>query len=258
MAQEQLSRIECTLEDLLERQRISRIDTIVFLLYPAVFFTVPLLANWYMQWEILTRISFGPITATGLILFLTIFFVTGIVVTFVRFILAYARDDLKRRFTTCQYFLRLVVLLFGGVFMNVLPSRILYDLVPNATAFGWWGLAVRELLDTVKTAAITFFFLGLGNRFAASVVSWIQHIAPRRIEAEHIIFPDFSERMSYWFSMSKIALCVSCILYGIIVIYMALTTGPLGTAFYHMAALVILVLLTFIAVLEKRVRSKIS
>lgn len=255
---ERLDRIEFLLNDLLERQRISRLDNVMLLAYPLVLSCLTVLSSMIVQYEMLSRITIFGASYTSVLVYVVGFYGSAIIVTFFRFIRYYVRDDLKGRFLACRGFLSFIVCMVGSASVTVLVLVIIAEYIEVLVAPHWTWIVV-ELALLISSSLATFFLAdGLVSRFTESMISWFQTNVPRRLEAERIHFADVSKRTATAFKRSKITSLVACLLYGSLVFGSILSAGMEKMVLYHVTSLILVIVLWVLVVFRKTVRRAIS
>ncbi len=228
---ERLTRIEGLLEDLMERQRISRLDTVMFLAYPVIISGTILLVNATSQWETLGRIKILTVSFQSLFLFLGLFFGFGLVLTFVAFIRAYVADDLRGRYRSCRWF-------FGQTFTAVLlvlllPMGSVTELAERYSSLPSLGniiplvfmFATIQLWDNIAVP-----------RMRKSTSMWFVSNLPRRSEAENVTVEFSSRGDEFGTRLGKIIWFIGYLGYGLIVIDSIFRHGLVGSIGYHAIA----------------------
>jgi hypothetical protein len=95
--EERLARLENRLEEFLERQRLSKFDTLVFLAYPVVLGGITALASALWQYQTLSAVMIGRLPLTPIIGLLGLAFSFWIIGGFLMFLRAYPTDDVSKR-----------------------------------------------------------------------------------------------------------------------------------------------------------------
>lgn len=143
---ERLERIENRLEILLERQRLSRFDNLMFLAYPLVILSITLSVALYSQYEVLKDIQVGGLSLVSLLDILRVLLGGCVAVAFVIFLFAYAADSLDLRRMSVVVLAMTVLLPFGSSFVLVELLLIL-------------GRVIDLTTTSVASAIVVFPFL---------------------------------------------------------------------------------------------------
>lgn len=86
-----------------ERQRLTRLDTVLFLVYPIVILGITLLANGFVQYQTLGNVKILGLPFNLLLFEGSFLFALGILYGFLYFIRAYLEDDLRRRILATRW-----------------------------------------------------------------------------------------------------------------------------------------------------------
>lgn len=251
MTDEHLDRLERLLEELIERQRLSRFDTLMFLAYPAIISGTVLLANVISQAGTYVSVTILGVPILTIVIQLALLFVFGLVASFLLFLFAYARDDIVGRSRTCRF------LVYQTVGLVALVEFPLSSLIQD--------LAQGDILGTVlRLTTVLSFAISLCSLWASEVVLpfqdrirlWFRRNIPNLLEREKIVAKTtsphekrFVRRVGIFFWLVALAS------YGA-TIALALSRGlPIsGLVGYHVLVLGCLLALTIIAFMRKRQR----
>lgn len=249
--------VENQLSDLIERQRIGRFDTVVFLAYPAILSGLAALANDALQFENLRRIQVLGQPVIDLILVMAIIFAVGIVRSFGHFIPAFLRDDLRGRISSCLSIVNWSVFLlyFSSSSLLILPFG---ELGKRSFGYDWIGFLVWAIFSE----AFRDVRQGLIIASAQASVSWFEKNTPRRLDLERRIgtlsgpgaewrdplmlrkytLPP-SESASFHFMLSKISALIGCVVYGVLLLRAFAIEGISDTLYFHGFALTALIIM---------------
>jgi hypothetical protein len=175
----QLRRIETQVKILLERQRLSRFDSLMFLAYPLVILGITVSLTIYSQQEALKSIQLMGLPLLDLLAILRDVLLLCLGATFVIFIIAYAFDDL---------FLR-VVSVFVMSSVTLIPFGMLFVLIALFKIFG----SVIDLSANSSIITISLFLFSATALFAEGIAritrslnSWFNEIMQTSLK-EHVV-----------------------------------------------------------------------
>lgn len=152
-------RLERRLRELLERQQLSRFDTLMFLLYPAAIAGLSALTNASWQIHALSEFEFFPgLTAADIVVWLTLF-VVFLILGFILFVWAYASDSIRRRIEAAG--------LLG--FLSFLTAEFVLLVIGIATLVG----PVRERLWVGVPQPLRGFETWLGGATFVTIMAWM-------------------------------------------------------------------------------------
>lgn len=260
-----LERIENQVESLLERQRISRFDNLMLLVYPLVILGLTVLTNAIQPYATASRDpATGPLETITLYIayYGGIFFVLLMVVPFIQFIHAYAVDDLRGRVSAC-----------GLLSMFPVGLLIIVIAMPRSWAPIIW-LAVKGpepllilLLFTSTVLSPLCFSIASGRWVERRLISWFERnawlafAATRSVRLKRGRRLTFSEYgallemdMKSALCLGKILWCASCLIYAAMVVGAIWVSGQFEFVTYYVAALTALLIVTPLIV-SRRVRS---
>ena len=130
---ERLEGIEDRVEILLERQRLSRFDNLMFLAYPLVILSITLSLTISFQYEALRSLQVWGVSLVGLLEILRALLGLCLGAAFVVFLLAYAVDSLDLRLVSVLVLASSVLLSFGSSFVLVALLSILGSVIDVTT-----------------------------------------------------------------------------------------------------------------------------
>lgn len=167
---ERLERIENQVKVLLERQRLSRFDNLMFLVYPLVIFGITLSFTMSLQYGVIKNTLIWGAPLLPVLEQLRFVFVVFLGSAFLLFCLAYARDNVRLRLTSLG---SLVWALFctTSVLGLLLSSQIM---LPDMFAIRW--VQVIILLSCI----LALFYLTLegADRLLGRVAQWFKNSIP--------------------------------------------------------------------------------
>jgi hypothetical protein len=241
-------------EDLIEHQRVSRFDTILFLLYPVLLAGMIALTSAILQYRALQGISILGIDFVVILVLGGLLIIAVLGLGFVAFILAYLRDDLKARIGACVY----IIDMFGLLIIMFLLACA----VPGFQIFE--GIVKPDSLRHGLQGGLAF---GVGYTMSAvwaaptslsrqRIASWFEGAAPRMFVAAQRPFINNGEWKKKFLDV-KIGSLMTCCVYGAMVISLIRAYGFQGTAIYHAAVLIVLVALTCFLILYRSLRAMI-
>ena len=241
---EKLDKIESMLEDVVERQKISRFDTLMFLMYPAVFFCLAILINAYSSWKLLKDLYLlgWPL---GFVLFgMSYVFGTVLILPLVIFIRAYVTDSLRLRIGACFISLVMTICYVFLALAIILPSPI-SDLARR------YGDIARLVVTNALGMLIVSFIAEPIVYVEDKITLWFFENLPQRIRREGFKLkrPRIAKRV---FVARKLVWLTFSLSYGTIVILAIRLEGLHGTILYHAIVLVVF-LLTSTLIMAKKI-----
>jgi hypothetical protein len=173
---EQLAEIENRVELLLERQRLSRFDNLMFLVYPMVLFGITLSLTASIQYEAIKTIMIWGMPLTLILDIFRYAFSAGFGLTFVIFCIGYGADSLNLRLFSLEALVTLLSLLT----LFLLMLRMWQTLGGMfATFYGMFTSdAVQLLIVSPFLFALIGFVVGGGRRFVDWTASWFERSMP--------------------------------------------------------------------------------
>jgi hypothetical protein len=250
-SEEQLRRIENELEDLSERQRISRFDTLMFLMYPLTLFIMSLLVNVLLQWKSLSQGGILGVMYSDILLVFFVFMGMGMVYTLLRFIRAYTRDNLEERFVAFRSFMSYGVSGFSSAIIYLFWLSTTLDLVQIYPSLDLAGVTIRLGFVFGSMVAILFLIGAIILKYVARVLPWLKAIAPRKAAAEKIDSIDLLKETNSLLRLGTIAWIITCVSYGLVVVNAVHVAGVKGTVLYHILLLSALVVMTLTLVAKR-------
>jgi hypothetical protein len=246
------------IEDLIERQRISRFDTILFLIYPVLLAGMTGLTNAILQYRALQSISILGIDFMAILALGSLFILGVLGVGFFSFILAYLHDDLIGRIRACVYLVGMSGFALQLLFLvYVLPEYNVFAEIQKPdvlTSLVWLGLT----LGTGGTwRSLWRASTSLSKQW---ITAWFERTAPRVSVAQGLFAADgdWRERQE---SPSLLGLktgsLVICLAYGYMVIRLVQALGLQGAVVYHATVLIILLALICFLMSYRSLKGKV-
>jgi hypothetical protein len=169
---ERLERIEKQVMILLERQRLSRFDNIMFLIYPLVIFGTTLSFTISLQYDVIRNIQMWGVPLLPILETLRLIFVGVFGVAFSIFVIGYARDSMKGRLMSL-YMLGVVGFLW--TLPVLLPLLSLLRIVLPDIFTSW---EVQFLLWMSCGGAIFYLVSEELDRLLGRLAKWFQDSVP--------------------------------------------------------------------------------
>jgi hypothetical protein len=209
-----LRKLENLTEDIIERQRLSRLDAVIFLLFPVLLLI--------MSATITTILNYQSVTAIPLIgAFIKVMTIFLIVIlgalfwTFFAFVRAYLRDELKGRISACS-----LACAYAILFLIFTGEAILPDVVSRL------GDGQRWL---IPSSLLVFFFVTLftaASLFSASiqavvsgqVAAWLEGNVPRKWKAANFPTKNVPLYKHAFFEMGRWTFLFACGSYVILIV----------------------------------------
>lgn len=204
-----LVRIERTLEELDQRQRISRLDTVILLLHPILLAGIAALIA--LPYSSLVNIEFFGLKGGYILLVASVglFFACGIVWGFVRYILSYLTNDVASRVRSCRK------LAWGAIGMTFQLAIVLVG-VPSSL---WIGAHFSNDVLTAFTAfwTIMVFVLvhawsGLVSKSSERIVFWIENNVPRCLGGTGLSSSMYALEARSHFRRIKMSMSLGCMI----------------------------------------------
>jgi hypothetical protein len=175
---ERLERIENRIEMLLERQRLSRFDNLMFLIYPLVILGITLSLSLSLQYETVKSIQVSGVPLVQLFDVFRILFPLGLGLTFLTFCLAYAMDKPGTRLVSLE---GLIVILFALAVCVLGLLLTSWQILPGIFT------VPAALLDMLLFGvALYSLFLEARGRFIGWVASWLEKSMPTTLKAAQV------------------------------------------------------------------------
>jgi hypothetical protein len=256
---ERLTRVETLLQNLLERQRLTRFDTVMFLAYPLVIAGMTLLPNAYLQYQALQNVSIMGVALGSILVVLTLFFVLGLVVGFTRFVFAYLVDNLRGRILAARFLITFAGLLAIQLLLMFLGPQVL-ELARKDSSLVPWGIPIPSILFTATLGfAIFELWEGMTDRFTKRILRWFETNAPLTLEASTIELvatrQNLAKDAESSIRLASVSMCVACGFYGAMVILATRASGVLELAAYHAVFLAVLLVATLMVVVRKKIKT---
>jgi hypothetical protein len=125
MSRAGLAELKARLDELLERQRLSRFDNVFFLTYPVIILIMSWLSNALWQTEALSSHEVLGTSLSVLLPPLSLFFLMYVVFEFVMYVHAYCKDNLAARISSSADVAGGVIMILGLAFVILFPERTL-------------------------------------------------------------------------------------------------------------------------------------
>jgi hypothetical protein len=216
-ADDRLERIENRLEMLLERQRLSRFDNLMFLVYPMILLGITLSLSASTQYEAIRTIMIWGTPLTLILDILRYGFSVGFGLTFVIFCIGYSTDSLNLRLFSIEALFTLL-LSMTFVFLTLGMWQTLGGLF--ATFHGIFpSVAVRLLIVSPFLFALYGFVVGGVRRFVDRTASWFERSMPITFKQARISLKLYRTSKLPWpitRLISKVSWSVGVITYFII------------------------------------------
>ena len=168
-ADKRLERIENRVEVLLERQRLSRFDNLMFLAYPLMIFSITLSMYMSVQYEALGTPKVWSLPLVELLEVLRVLLGLGLGLPFVVFLFAYGVDSLDLRLVSVALLALVILIPFGSSFAMVALFSILGTVIDVAT------ISVTSVIVLVPFLfSAMFLLLEAAFRIVDRVGSWFK------------------------------------------------------------------------------------
>ena len=253
--EERLTKLENLLDDMNERQRLTRFDTVMFLVYPVVIAATTLLASGFVQYETLGNVKVLGVALSSLLLYGSLGIACGILYAFLMFVLAYLADDLRRRILSARW------VAWGATFLGA-QLLLVFSVAPITSSLEaitqGSNSSVPTILAFIFVMSLTFLVIsladGMQELFAGLAVSWSRNNIPVRF-SKMVPLKDFSKSLHFSFLIGKIAWAAMCIDYAVMVALALLTKGLQQNIKYHSVTAFFLLSLTAVVFLRLRIRA---
>jgi len=160
-----LAELKVRLDELLERQRLSRFDNVFFLTYPMIILVMSWLSNALWQTEVFSSHRILSTSLSYLLPQLAFVFLFFVVAEFVRYVRAYYRDDLAARTLSSSHLAGGAIVVLGTAFAVLFPGGALGYLIENRI--------VPQILSMVPSVIWAGSVSYLSGRY---VVSWSRRV----------------------------------------------------------------------------------
>jgi len=217
-----LERIENRVEILLERQRLSRFDNLMFLTYPVVIFGITLSLTLSIQYDVIRNIL---LWGNPMVLFLEVFralILVGLGGAFLFFCLAYATDRLELRLASLRILVVFTLGIVGWIFLTLLGLGVL-------ALFGTFAAELIFLAPLI----LAFAILGAEalGRLVDWVASWFEKRMPITVKAARASLGTF-HRFAKHRLVLKASWSASSLMYFVILVIAALRGQLMGGTGY--------------------------
>jgi hypothetical protein len=249
--QERLASLQNRVEDLLERQRLSRFDTLMFLAYPVVIAGITTFASVLWQYKTLSAVMIGRLTLTYVIALIGLAFFLWVVWGFIRFVRAYPTDSLTNRIRVFSHFVSSSYSAITVIFI-VFADGLVADLIGKESS-----MLTEIFLLTFSISTLTFLSLSheqLSSGATYKVALWFRKNMPRLYEESG---PSL-DNLENWVQSAKrrgrfaevIWFVLSLPSYAIMIALAVRAGGLQGTTAFHYWTLVALVAMSVVLVLR--------
>jgi len=213
---ERLSQIENKVEQLLQRQRLSRFDSLMFLAYPLVILGITVFANAFLRYGTMQGATIMGVSLSDVLLWSASSFAYGFVAGFLIFLYGYATDSCRLRIKGAQVFwagLQLMVFTLVVLFVSPWISELGRSV--TCASVRWLS---NLLMFTGGGAGFFWFFLPF-HRFTRHIVAWFSSNAPfdPKVQHESKLILEVS-RPELALLISKALWSLSFVIYSIIVV----------------------------------------
>lgn len=203
---ERLERIENQVKVLLERQRLSRFDNLMFLVYPLVIFGITLSFTMSLQYGVIKNTLIWSAPLLPVLEQLRLVFVVFLGSTFLLFCLAYAKDSVKWRLSSLNI---LVWALFSTtpVLILLLSSEMM---LPDTFAIPW----VQVIISLPCVLALFYLTLEGADRLLGRVAQWFKNSIPITLKEAQVQLDTWREPIKHR-SRVKVLWSISLVAYSV-------------------------------------------
>jgi hypothetical protein len=173
---ERLERIENRVEMLLERQRLSHFDNLMFLAYPIVILGITLSLTLSIQYEAMKSVLVFGVPLNEVVFGICYVFLSGFGVAFLIFGIGYAKDSLHLRLTSLRFLLGGLASLANAIAL-IISWRTLSDILSGLQAIFPTNTVRLVILTPFLVAWLGIVALGT-ERFVRRVASWLEKSIP--------------------------------------------------------------------------------
>jgi hypothetical protein len=246
-----LTKLESLAEDIAERQRLSRFDTVVFLLFPVLLLITTTLSNAIANYQSVVKIpTIGPLIVELLPLLLILPF-GGLLFTFLLFLKAYLGDNLRGRISACSLIYAYTVLFLLYFVQTQIPALI-YGWAEEGQ--GWLIAYLPNLFSTVLILAAIYFMDSSMASLSGRIAAWLQENVPRKWKAEGLSTELIPSHKAAYFLLGKLTWAVACGLYAIMFVLAIVRGGLRAVSAIQFGLFLALVLVMLGALQGKRIR----
>jgi hypothetical protein len=225
----ELTAIGKTLDDLVERQRLSRLDTAILLQYPVLLALLGAFTNALWNYGSLQSIHVFSVTVGFLLVSMNGFLIIGLCYSLFRFLQAYLEDDFKGRLSACTSDSTIIVgLLLIQILWLVAAGSLVSGPLPEALPREY---ALQLELSTMPVFAVIVLIVGICFRDGLNywlkqrVVSWSRDNIPKTFEGAQIPYASFPPKAAVAFRRLKISWAVLCLIYAAVTIAVVRAKG---------------------------------
>jgi len=251
LQEEKLARLEEQLREVIERQRLSRFDTVMLMAYPIVILGISALSSAIVQLRDFGEFAIGAVPASVLVGYVIIGFVVWGIMGFGIFLWAYLGDNIGTRMTASAMFLfasiavvECIALVTGATFIGTFAWEYVSTL--------GLGLFVAFAVGGFVTAVVLGLSLGFWTLFR--VERWFRTNLPNTMKKSTIAFlsSPVMHRVAdhYMKRYSRIAkatwFAVSLPSYLVIVVLAISSKGMAESTTYHYWSLIGLVIVSIV------------
>jgi hypothetical protein len=225
-------RLEGRLRELLERQRLSRFDTLMFLLYPTAIAAFTTLASSLWQISTLRKFQvFAGLTAADLVPLLTllvIIFISGLVL----FVRAYASDRMRDRIEAAGL-LALGVILIGGSILLLVGVVTLFGPVQGIgiplplQGYQTWFFGIGVLLLLSWTLLVFAVAYEVQDHVHSAVALWFMKNLHLLCAKENLAFRQLPRWHHTYIAVLFFAICLPS--YAVEIAYVSWLVGLFNT-----------------------------
>jgi hypothetical protein len=244
-----LRKLESLAEDIAERQKLSRLDTVVFLLFPVLLLITTSISNVITNYQSIVKIPvIGPFIAQNLSSLLIAPF--GVLLfTFLLFLKAYLGDDLKGRIDSCSliYGYTWYFLLF---FIQTQIPALIYGW---AQGQGWLIAFLPSLFSAILILAAFYFVSSTQVSLSGRIAAWLQENVPRKWKQDGLSTERVPSYRKAYLRHGKLAWAVACALYAIMFALAVARGGLKAVSAFQFGLFLALALVMFGALQGERI-----
>jgi hypothetical protein len=232
---DRLTRLEKLLEELIERQRLSRFDTVAFLSYPVVLVGMTYLMNALLQYLTMGDVLVLGLSYKNVLPIVGVVLGVWVVAAFLGYTRAYLTDDLVARIVQSR---NLVYL--GGVMVLMFLSPFLSPAISELTEKAPSPVLSRALSVALALAGLTTvvsFWDEVTIRTMRRAALWFERNLPHILRTAEVSFADLprTRRVRVW----RIGLVATSITYDIALILAVQGSGSGAISVYHVGFLIL-------------------
>ena len=186
LQEEKLTRLEEQLKEVIERQRLSRFDTVLLMAYPIVILGISALSYAIVQLKNFSEVTIGAVPASVLVGYVVFGFGAWGIIGFGTYLRAYLGDNIETRMSASALFLftsiavvELIALVTGATFIGAFT----WEYAPTLGAGLFVAFAVGGFVAAVGLA------ISLGFSTLFRVERWFTTNLPNTVRKSTIAFP---------------------------------------------------------------------